>query len=175
MAFVATEGCVVLQVSQRDSMSRLNPMYGNMKPVPSAAACSTDVSVVSAATRNITDESCSDPSMSEPDTGVVAVQKPRRKRNFRNTHLVSRDNESESGKMENDEKDVEPVTGVANLGSPSADHDFEVLLAWQRNNRVLLRRLEESASRGKLSMVGYPDRGLIADYIFVFLQLAMSD
>ncbi|KAL7566727.1 hypothetical protein ACA910_017781 [Epithemia clementina (nom. ined.)] len=141
-------------------------MYRNMNnPIVHDRPYPTDLSVVSASARNVTDESCSDPSMGEPDTSS-ALQRPTRKRSsHRSLNQISTDPDNEdvavgSGKKI-EEIEFEPNTTTSMPEETfSIDENFEVLLTWQRNNRVLLRRLEEISTRGKLSMINLTRRGI---------------
>lgn len=156
MALAATEGCLVLHTAKRDSMSgRMNSMHRALNRTYSAEA-----SAVSASPRNVTDESCSDRSMSDPDAGNNtggSFQKLTRKRS-----IIRCSNPSVSGLAEGasqvllEETEYESTTpeceGLCSAACETCEID--VILTGQRNNRVLLRRLEEISSRGRLSMVG---------------------
>ena len=160
MVSVATEGCVVIHVPPRDPMSRIKPIYRSANSLPSSRNYSTDCSVLASSVQNVTDESCSDPSMSEQNTYAASSQKPsrRRSRNTGNHHPES-DEPDNSVVTVAAEEEVEDRDPKSNAGSPSHDEilseneDFEVHLTWKRNSRVLLRRLQEISSRGNLSMV----------------------
>jgi len=144
--------------------------------------------------RNVTDESCSDPSVGDADSAkeashnngsrgmdVPAERKVARKRSSRDMTAVRPENSTSSGAPPaaaspdgaSSSATQQKIAAVAqhhqnnNLNPSSSndqstidDEDFEIALSWNRNNRVLLRRLEETAPLGKLSMINLARRGI---------------
>jgi len=164
---MATEGCVLIThvppvgVS-RDSMQAMNPGLNaaTTTPIPPPSPRRHASGVRASPPRNVTDESGSDPSADDVREGVAPAEKKiSRKRSSRD--ITSIKAESQCDTTTSTETDNEDANAVQDEEQPEmTEEEFEVALSWNRNNRVLLRRLEETAPRGKLSMINLTRRGI---------------
>lgn len=171
---MAAEGCLVVSHASLAAMQQMNSRLdggdsttttsrGNPADSTANARNNHEIAAVTMS-MHVTDESaCSDPSLAnnnlQKDTADSSnlseptMNKLLRRRNSRDMNLSnSNDSAEPTSSSSSDEEEREKKAQHEEL---LGEEDFEVALSWNRNNRVLQRRLEETAPKGKLSMVRF--------------------